>query len=196
MLIASLIFRQEKLTVKKILACVLGFAGIVVVNLNGLEPSMNFFGDCFVIFSTISAAFSSVLIKRFSKDEDPVVISGYQFIAGGIFMVITGLAFGGTIKLTDGVGILVLIYLAILSAVAYAVWGMLLKHNPVSRVTIFSFTTPIFGTLLSMLMLAGESSGTHPINLVITLLLVSSGILLLNYQPKPKENLQKQANDN
>ena len=36
-LVASLIFRQEKLTVKKIVACVVGFAGIVVINLQGLE---------------------------------------------------------------------------------------------------------------------------------------------------------------
>ena len=186
MLIASLIFRQEKLTLKKILACVLGFAGVVIVNLNGLELTMNLLGDGFVIFSAIASALSSVLMKRFSKDEDPVVISGYQFIVGGIFLVVLGLAMGGTVKLSDGLGILVLIYLAILSAVAYAVWGMLLKHNPVSRVSIFSFTTPIFGTLLSMLMLANEATNTHPINLVITLVLVSSGILLLNYQPKEK----------
>ena len=66
-LVASLIFRQEKLTLKKVVACVLGFAGIVVVNLDGLEFTMNFFGDAFVIFSAISLAFSSVLIKRFSK---------------------------------------------------------------------------------------------------------------------------------
>lgn len=187
-LIASLIFRQEKLTFKKIFACVLGFAGIVIVNLNGLELSMNLLGDGFVIFSTISSAFSSVLVKRFSADEDPVVISGYQFIAGGIFLVVLGLALGGTIKLADLTGLLVLLYLAILSAVAYAVWGTLLKHNPVSRVTIFSFTTPIFGTLLSMLMLSAESSGTQPLNLVITLILVSLGILLLNYQPRAKES--------
>lgn len=187
-LIASLIFRQEKLTFKKILACVLGFAGVVIVNLNGLELTMNLLGDGFVIFSAIASALSSVLMKRFSKDEDPVVISGYQFIVGGIFLVVLGLALGGTIKLADLTGLLVLLYLAILSAVAYAVWGTLLKHNPVSRVTIFSFTTPIFGTLLSMLMLSAESSGTQPLNLVITLILVSLGILLLNYQPRAKES--------
>jgi drug/metabolite transporter (DMT)-like permease len=184
-LVASLIFRQEKLTVKKVVACILGFAGIVIVNLDGLEFTMNFFGDAFVIFSAISLAFSSVLIKRFSKYEDPVVISGYQFIVGGLFMVAVGLIFGGRISFADPVGILVLLYLALLSAIAYALWGMLLKHNPVSKVSVFSFTTPIFGTILSEIMLT-ESSGVKPLNLIITLLLVSSGIFLLNFQPKRK----------
>ncbi len=184
-LVASLIFRQEKLTMKKVIACVLGFAGIVIVNLDGLEFTMNFFGDAFVIFSAISLAFSSVLIKKFSKYEDPVVISGYQFIAGGSFMIIVGLLFGGKITLTNPVGLLVLIYLAFLSAIAYALWGMLLKFNPVSKVSVFNFTTPIFGTILSEIMLT-ESSGVKPLNLIITLLLVSSGIFLLNFQTKKK----------
>ena len=192
-LIASLIFRQEKLTAKKMIACVLGFVGIVVVNLNGLTLTMNFLGDGFVIFSTVSYAFSSVLMKRFSKYEDPVVISGYQFIIGGAFMIILGLSLGGRFSLSSFGGIMLLVYLSFLSAVAYALWGLLLKYNPVSRVSIFSFTTPIFGTLLSLILLPG-TSGVKPLNIVITLLLVSLGIFLLNYQGKPKTAQNKTKN--
>ncbi|MBQ7387226.1 MAG: DMT family transporter [Clostridia bacterium] len=184
-LIASLVFRQEKLTAKKIIACILGFLGIIVVNLNGLELTMNFLGDGFVILSTVSYAFSSVLMKRFSKHEDPVVLSGYQFIIGGAFMVVLGLILGGTIDLSNGRGVALLVYLAFLSAIAYALWGVLLKYNPVSRVSIFSFTTPIFGTILSFIFLP-DSNGVEPLNLVVTLVLVSLGIFLLNYQPKTK----------
>ena len=186
-LIASLIFRQEKLTAKKIIACILGFAGIVIININdGFELTMNFLGDGFVILSTVAYAFSSVFMKKFSKHEDPVVISGYQFIIGGAFMIILGATLGGKMSFESAKGVIILVYLAFLSAVAYALWGMLLKHNPVSKVSVFTFTTPIFGTLLSLLFLP-ESSGVEPINLVITLILVSFGIFLLNYQPKPKE---------
>ena len=185
-LIASLVFKQEKLTSKKILACVLGFAGIIVVNLSGLTLTMNFLGDGFVILSTVSYAFSSVLMKRFSKHEDPVVISGYQFIVGGAFMIILGLSLGGEISLSSVGGTALLIYLAFLSAIAYALWGLLLKFNPVSRVSIFSFTTPIFGTILSILLLPG-TSGASPVNIAITLVLVSAGIFLLNYSGKKKQ---------
>lgn len=184
-LIASLIFKQEKLTAKKIIACVLGLAGIIIINLNGLTLTMNFLGDGFVILSTVAYSFSSVFMKKFSKHEDPVVLSGYQFIFGGAFMIVLGLALGGKVSFESPKGVVILIYLAFLSAVAYALWGMLLKHNPVSKVTVFSFTTPIFGTILSLLLLP-EASGVEPINLVITLLLVSGGILLLNYAPSKK----------
>ncbi len=182
LLISALIFRQEKLTVKKIVACVLGFAGIIAVNLDGLTFVMNFYGDAFVIFSAISAAASSVLIKRFSKHEDPVTICGYQFMLGGAFMILVGLIAGGKMEVIHFTGILVLVYLAFLSAIAYSLWGILLKYNPVSKITVFNFSTPVFGTLLSLLMLEGEKN-VNPLNLILTLLLVSLGIFLLNYQP-------------
>jgi drug/metabolite transporter (DMT)-like permease len=181
LLISALIFKQEKLNVKKIIACALGFAGIILINVNGLSFDMNI-GDLFVIFSAISLAVSSVLMKRFSKHEDPVVLSGYQFILGGIVMVAVGLILGGKITVTSIGAAGVLIYLAFLSAIAYAIWGMLLKYNHVSKITVFSFATPVFGVILSTLMLS-ENSGVQTVNLIITLLLVSAGIFLLNYQP-------------
>ncbi len=179
-LISALIFKQEKLTFKKILACVIGFIGIVIVNLNGLELTMNLTGDGFVIFSTVSLAFSSVLIKIFSKREDPVVISGYQFMIGGAVMVAVGLLLGGRIDFITVTAILVLLYLSLLSAVAYALWGVLLKYNPVSRVTIFSFMTPVFGVLLVKIFLP-ENSNVSVLNMLISLFLVSLGVFMLNY---------------
>lgn len=179
-LIASLIFKQEKLTLRKIFACIIGFAGIIIINLNGLELNINFFGDCFVLFSAISYAVSSVLIKRYSKFEDPVTLSGYQFIIGGIFMVLVGFIFGGTIDVSSTNAVLVLLYLALLSSVAYSVWGVLLSHNPVSKVTVFSFMIPVFGVFLSSLMLNEQANIPPNINIIVTLILISTGIITLN----------------
>lgn len=181
LLAASLIFKQEKLTLKKIIACLLGFSGIIVINLNGLDFNMNFTGDCFVLFSAMAYAISSVLIKKYSKYEDPVVISGYQFFAGGLVMALAGLLLGGKIRITGFAAAAVLVYLAFLSAVAYALWGMLLKHNPVSKVTVFSFCIPVFGVLLSNLMLT-EKTNVSPVNLAVTLVLICTGIIILNHQ--------------
>ena len=184
-LIASLIFRQEKLTLKKIIACILGFSGIIVVNLKGLDLNMNFLGDGFVLFSTVAYAISSVLMKRYSKHEDPVVISGYQFIMGGGVMILVGFALGGVVTVQGVKAVCVLIYLAFLSAVAYSVWGVLLKHNPVSRVTVFSFMIPVFGVLLSNMLLT-ENSNVSPANLLVALVLICAGITILNYNKERK----------
>jgi drug/metabolite transporter (DMT)-like permease len=181
LIIASLFFKQEKLTAKKMLACIIGFAGVILINLDGLDFNMNFFGDAFVIFSAISYSVSSVLVKKYSSSVDPVIISGYQFIIGGIFMIIIGLIFGGQIYISTVASAAVLIYLAFLSAIAYALWGVLLMYNQVSKITIFTFMTPVFGVILSSLMLT-ESGNVSALNIVITLVLICTGIIMLNYK--------------
>ena len=193
-LAAALIFRQEKLTAKKIIACVIGFIGILIINFEGLsftDDMKDVLGVIFVLISAISNSVSSVLIKKFSAHEDPVVISGYQFIVGGVFLIAVGLMFGGKVSFGNPVGIAVLVYLMFLSAIAYSLWGLLLKHNPVSRVTVYNFTTPIFGTILSLIFLRDENSSLSFGNLAATLILVSVGILLLNYVPKKQTHLRK-----
>ena len=189
-ILAALVFKTENLTVKKVLACLVGFTGMLLVNLNGLDFNMGW-GDLFVIISTISYAFSSMFMKKFSAYEDPVVISGYQFIIGGGFMIIVGLVFGGKISFADTTGVAILVYLSFLSAIAYAVWGVLLKYNPASRVSIYNFTTPVFGSILSYIFLVGERENINLVNLFISLVVVSAGILLLNINPKKKQTDKK-----
>ena len=77
----------------------------------------------------------------------------------------------------SGIGLLV--YLALVSAVAYSLWGILLKYNPVSRVTVFGFMNPVFGVLLSALLL-GETDQASGILGLLSLLLVSVGIYVVN----------------
>lgn len=184
-LVACFIFHYEKLTIRKLLACVIGFAGIILVNWNGMEWSMNLFGDGFVLFATIAYGVSSSLMKRYSNLEDPVIISGYQFLFGGILMVILGILLGGSIYVNSTSSTLVLGYLAFLSAVAYSLWGVLLKYNPISKVAVFSFMIPVFGVLLSEFLLS-ESSGVTYARLLISVVLIAVGIILQNNFEKIK----------
>ncbi|MCM1286087.1 MAG: DMT family transporter [Acetobacter sp.] len=180
-LIASLLLKQERLTAKKIAGCIVGFAGVVIINLtNGFaDSSISFIGEGFIIISALSYAVSSVMIKRFSADENPVALSGYQFILGGIIMIVFGFALGGRLSITSYKAVLLLAYLALLSAIAYTVWGILLKYNDVSKVTVFGFMTPVFGCLLSAVLLK-ESLAGSVMKTVISLLLVCFGIFLVN----------------
>ncbi|MBQ9737839.1 MAG: EamA family transporter, partial [Clostridia bacterium] len=98
-----------------------------------------------------------------------------------LFMIVVGLLFGGNIEVTSYKAVGVLMYLAFLSAIAYALWGVLLKYNPVSKVSIFNFMTPVFGVILSEIMLT-EASKVKPVNVVVTLVLISIGIFMLNHK--------------
>lgn len=164
------------------------FAGVIVVSMNGQKIDMNLsiMGDGSLFLCALSYAFSSCLMKNYSKKDNPVMLSGYQFIFGGIVMIILGLVMGGRITHVSVSAILMLFYLACISAVAYSIWGILLKHNPVSKVAIFGFTNPVFGVLLSAWWL-GEGSRELGINALIALVLVCIGICIVNVKGKKAE---------
>ncbi len=178
--LACLVFRYEKLTMQKFLGCLIGFAGVIVINFDpsGLTGGFTFRGEGAILIAAIAYALSSALVKNYSQKENPVVLSGYQFIFGGIIMTIVGALMGG--KLTGWCfrSIILMLYLALISSVAYSVWGILLKHNPVGKVAIYSFTNPIFSVLLSFVFLHETSS--FGIELVVALGLVCCGIWLVN----------------
>ncbi|MBO4456265.1 MAG: DMT family transporter [Butyrivibrio sp.] len=179
-LLACLVRKQEHLSSDKMIGCILGTAGVIIVSLSGGSIGAGFAlnGEGFILIAAVSYAISSVLIKEYSVKENPVTLSGYQFLIGGLVMMIVGFAAGGRIHLTEPIGILLIIYMALISSVAYSIWGILLKHNPVSSVTIYGFSNPIFGALLSAFFLAEWDK----LNLryVVALLLVSLGIYVVN----------------
>ncbi|MDD2973299.1 MAG: DMT family transporter [Lachnospiraceae bacterium] len=180
-LVSSLLFRQEKLSSRKMMGCLIGFAGVVLINLNGgsIDTTLKFTGEGFILLSTVAYAFSSVLLKSYSQTENPVMLSGYQFVLGGIIMMVCGAVTGGHIKSVTPAGWLMLFYLACISAVAYSIWGILLKYNPVSKVAVFGFMNPVSGVILSALLLR-ESSQAFGITAVAALILVCIGIYTVN----------------
>lgn len=180
-LFAVLIFKYEKMTWVKLLACIAGFAGIVIINLtgSGFDMSVSLAGEGAILVSAAAYALSSGMIKKYSQNENPVTLSGYQFFLGGLVMCIAGLAAGGRVTGFNVTSTALLIYLAMISSVAYTVWGILLKYNPVAKVTVFGFTNPIFGVLLSAIFL-GEKNQAFGIQGIIALALVSFGIFIIN----------------
>lgn len=179
-LISALIFRMERLTPAKIIGCLIGTAGIVVINLDSsLLSGISFNGDGFVFLSIIAYSVSSVLIKRFSASENPVMLSGWQFLFGGAVMIAAGAISGGKVGAVTAEGLLMLLYLAFISACAYSLWALLLKHNPVSKIAVFGFMNPVFGVLLSAFLL-GETEQAFRLEAVVALLLIAAGIFIVN----------------
>lgn len=187
-LMASLLFHYESLTAAKVVGCAAGFGGILVMNLSGQTAGslfdVSFLGEGFVFFSQISYAVSGILIKKFSARFDVVMLSGWQFAVGGLLLTAVGILSGGHISPQGAPQAwLLLFYLALVSAVAYSVWGMLLQHNPISRVSIYTFLTPLFGVLLSAVLL-GEWEQAFSYKTLAALVLVCGGIYVVNRKAK------------
>ena len=183
--LSTLVFRQEKLTPVKVFGCILGILGVIVVNINfsGFTWDFSLTGEGFILLSAVTYGCSSVFLKRFSAKDDPVMLSGAQFVMGGLILIVIGLAGGGRAVPTSAGALVLLTYMAFLSAAAYSLWGVILKYNPVSRIAVFSFLTPVFGFILSCLFLE-DSAASAGLRSVIALILICIGIYIVNRAPQ------------
>lgn len=194
-IIASVFMHMEKLNSRKILGCVLGFAGVLIINITQEGFSFRPLGDGLIILSALCYGVSSSLIKKYSKEHDTVLFSGYQFAFGGLVMILmgqVGIGTSGTMPLDIGnpdnkaEAVAILIYLALISSVAYTLWGILLRKNDVSKIAIFGFMTPVIGVLLSAIIL-GEAD-TLGVKYIFALILICAGIIIVNKQVKDKDS--------
>lgn len=176
---AHILLKNEKITQAKIIGCVLGMAGVIILQLNGgtIDSHFSLIGDGFLFLACISSALGAVLTRIYTKKSDSMILTAYQLMIGGIILIGVGLVMGGTITAVSERGIVLLIYLAFISAAAFSIWAILLKHNPVGVVAIYGFMIPVFGVILSGIFL-GEQFLSVPI--LVSLISVSMGIWLVN----------------
>jgi len=181
-LLAHLIYKNDRLSYNKSIGCVLGFAGVMLVNVNHslLDFSFSMIGDGFVVLAAFILSASMLYGKRISQTVDPTVMTGWQLAFGGGVLVLGGYMTGGTLVVHSATAVALLGYLTLLSSIAFALWSVLLKYNRVSMIAPFNFVIPVAGTVLSAIFL-GEN--ILEMKYAIALVLVCSGIWWVN---KPK----------
>lgn len=184
-ILAHFVYSDDKLNTQKVLGCIIGFMGIVIINLGGeFGSGFSFTGEGFIILAAASFAIGSLISKEAAKREDSMIVTGWQLLFGGILLIIVGVLGGAKFSIPSTEAMLLLFYLAILSSVAFTLWTMLLKHNNVGKVSIYNFLTPIFGVFLSAIFL--KESIWHWKNL-LALVLVCIGIYIVN-RPTAENN--------
>lgn len=178
-LIVGLFFKSDKLTPNKIIGAVIGLFGIVIVNLNGGNfGGFSLYGEGFILVSSLFSTFGIIINKKVATALNPIVATGYfLFIGGGVLLGIA-LAMGGSINLLNIKADLVLLYLTFVSGCAFVLWSSLLRHNDVSKTGVFKLLIPVFGNVLSALIL---QENILSFSRLVSVVLVAAGIGLVNY---------------
>mgnify|MGYP005782591465 FL=1 len=70
---------------------------------------------------------------------------------------------------------------------AFTLWTVLLKNNSVGKISVYNFLTPVFGVLLSVILL-GEAFDWK---IVLALAAVCTGILIVNLPQKERSKPEK-----
>ena len=177
-LLAPLLVHGERITARTALGCLVGFAGVLVMNLTpGGQGGFTWVGDGLMLLCAAMYGVSSVTLKRISNRATPAAITAWQLLAGSTVLIVLGLLAGGRLSGFTPASAALLGYMALLSAAAFTIWAALLRHNPVGRIAVYGFCIPVFGVLFSAIFLREQFASVKNL---LALLLVCAGVCLVN----------------
>lgn len=178
---AHFFLQGDRLTTNKVVGLILAFVGVVVLlsKYVSLPSSTQLLGDGLALLSALMWAVTTLFIRRRLVGQ----VSHhhtlfYQMIFSIPILFAMSFMFEATpVKYLDTLIVLSLAYQSVVIAfLSYIGWFAMVHLYPISRLSAFTFLTPVFATLAGALML-GESVS---FGVVFSLVLVSAGIYVVN----------------
>jgi drug/metabolite transporter (DMT)-like permease len=180
-LFAHFYYANDKMSRNTVSGLLFGFAGVILINLgsgSSIGGGFKFTGEGFLLITATLSAIAGIYAKEISRHVSPLLMTASQLFIGSLFLIgYGGMSVGFNSLNFNTTSFSLLIYLGTISAVAFSLWFTLIKYNPISKISIFKFQIPVWGTILSAMFLPGENL-TYKI--VISLILVSTGIIFVN----------------
>lgn len=175
---AHFLYDDDRLNRLKILGLLVGFSGVILVNLPKGELQLSFgVGEVLLLLAMASGGLGNILARNGSQRMDVIYLTAYQMLIGSIGLILIGVVSVGVYPFSfDLSSALILLYLAFLSAAGFILWNNVMKYNQVGKVSLYLFLIPVFGVILSSLLL---DETLHYV-VLFALGLVVSGIIIVN----------------
>lgn len=176
-LLACMFFKSDSLTLRKIIGCAIGFAGILALNVGGGESGQfTFMGDGMIILGASCATFAGLMTRGVCRRVDILVGTGYSLAIGGALLVVPGLMMDGSLPNVTPWGVTILLLLTSISTFGFALYNKLLTLNPMGKVAIYNSLIPVVGALSSCLCLGEPFYWKY----LFAALLAMAGIYIIN----------------
>lgn len=163
---------------------VAAFAGIALAFSNGLVGTgaglaRTLIGDALALLASLLWSATTILVRRSALSETtPTITLVYQLAVAGLILLAIGVGSGdvGTISMDKMAWISMVFQVVVIAFASYLAWFWLLRHYLASRLSAFSFLTPLFGVGFGVLLLGEQLTGRF----IAGALLVLAGIVLVN----------------
>jgi drug/metabolite transporter (DMT)-like permease len=174
----------ERLRPVQWLGVLAAFAGIALAFSNGFaEQNQDWFdilvGDALGVLGGLFWAATTVLIRRSALSEAPPTVTLlYQLGGAGVILLVIAASLGQatSFSMTGMVWASLFFQSVIVGFVSFLAWFWMLRRYLASRISVFSFLTPLFGVLFGVVLM------NDPIGLRFAggAALVLAGIVLVN----------------
>ena len=176
-ILACVFFKSDRMTVRKAIGCVVGFLGILALNLGGKDSGQfTWLGDGMIILNALCSAFASLMTRGLGRRVDVCVGTGYSLAIGGGLLILPALLMGGWLPNVTVAGVLILLMLIGISTIGFTLYNKLLTCNPVGKVAIFNSLIPVIGAVSSCICLAEPFYWKY----VLAGALAAGGIFIIN----------------
>lgn len=191
-LVAHFFMPGDRMTWTKTLIILFGILGVVLVSF-GKDPEsvtgqIALLGILMMLGINVLSGFNNVLVAREKSMIPPLVISSASMIIGGAALFLVSIPFEGIQFDPKPLAYyLSLGWLSLLSAVAISIWITLLKRQGmvVSNLNLWKFLIPLFGSLLSWILLPAE----HPEPITLAgMIIIASSLVILNLSVRRKRS--------
>ena len=161
-LIAHVMMKDDKMQKRTMTSITIGMAGVILISLAskpwnpvGLKE---FFGLMLLLSGAIVSAVGNVVVAKRKGGLHPIALNSAQMLLGGVVLVLIAFPFEGLPAFNlPKVYYGQLLWLATISAIAFAIWFHLLSKIKVSKLNLWKFLIPLSGAALSWMLLPGES---------------------------------------
>jgi drug/metabolite transporter (DMT)-like permease len=181
----------EGLSLDRWAGIAVAFAGVAIL----LSPDSSIttamlVGDLMALGAGILWGLTTLIIKATKlRSAEPAKVLLYQLAVSAVAMTAASLAVGEQWR----VPIAAITWSAMLyqvvwvTTVTYLIWFWLVSHYPPARLSVLSFLAPVFGVLFGHWLLGEALTGP----LLLSLLLVTAGIVLVNRPARPANEPQR-----
>lgn len=176
---SGLFMKNDKLTLLKILGCIVGFVGIFASSTEKMTLTFAWEGEGLMILVAVAQTLAYFIATLFANKIPSVTLVGYGQLSGGVLLILFSLLCGGRVHTVTPKGILVLLTLSAIAGVAYVLSLIPLKYFPASEISVFNLLITVFGVVMGGVVLR---ENVLRIEYFISLLLISLGIFLVNYR--------------
>ena len=149
---------------------VVGFAGLMVLTFPMLENGVrsDLIGVVVVVFAAVSWGFGSIMVNRRPLNLDPIVIAGWQQLAGGVGFVLIALMVHEPAPQPTAEAWAAWIYLVVFgSLLAYTCFVYALKLLPTTVVMTYAYVNPVIAVLLGWILLSEPITGYTIVGMIL-----------------------------
>ena len=191
MALSEIIFlRTQRLTVRLVVALLIGIGGIVVLmahSLNLGSAPIDKVGAIALIFASISWSVASVISRKLPLPDSKVMSAGAQMLTGGIFLALAAGGFGefpnfhpSAVSREVWLSLLYLIVAG--SIIGYTAYVWLIHHESPTKVATYAYVNPIVAVLVGYF-LGGEALSART---VVGTLFVLVSVVVITTTPAKK----------